>query len=162
MSCTKIFNTISIQEANNAIRQGQSIKFISILATVFVPISLFSSLFGMNVQELGVQQGPAVRSFLLVALPSTTLVLVLAWFLRPLFAYVEHKSGWLSVGSNNMVQTETSRAKGNVKRPGVVSRLSNIDPREREGEQKKSGHVLWPEFKGTFWAKKRTTAPYTV
>jgi CorA-like Mg2+ transporter protein len=162
--CNKIFNTISIQEANNAIRQGQSIKFISILATVFVPVSLFSSLFGMNIQELGVRQGPAAWAFLAVAIPGTMLVLAVAWILRPLFGYVEQRSGWLSIGPDNIVQADknTPRARGKVRRMGAVSRVNVIDLGETERARKKLAHALWPGLMGLFRTKKHATAPYNV
>jgi Mg2+ and Co2+ transporter CorA len=89
----QIFNIVSIQEDNNGIRQGQSIKFITVLATLFVPLSLVSSVFGTDVQELGVNGGQHIWTFSAVAFVGTTLISSVAWFTQTILAYFQPQTG---------------------------------------------------------------------
>lgn len=50
----------------------------------------------MNVRELGSANGPPVWTFIVVATVGTTLILAVAWFTRPMFAYIEGRVGWLA------------------------------------------------------------------
>ncbi|PGH00720.1 hypothetical protein AJ80_09132 [Polytolypa hystricis UAMH7299] len=124
-----IFNTISIQEANNGIRQGQSLKYLSILATVFAPLPLFSSIFGMNVQELGIQHGPKMRSFVAIAIPSSMALVLVAWFLRPLFGYLGRTPSW----SNPRQDHHPRQKEGLATIRSIILRRDHVNPLDVTG-----------------------------
>jgi hypothetical protein len=65
-------NTISIADSRASMAQAQRTQVISYLAYLFLPLSIISSIFGMNVKELG-QGGPGISLYFIIALPFTVL-----------------------------------------------------------------------------------------
>ncbi|EPE26482.1 Magnesium transport protein CorA, transmembrane region [Glarea lozoyensis ATCC 20868] len=73
---------LSLQESRKSLQQADNIGRISILAFVFVPVSLVTSFFGMNIKEV-TGSGAPWRTFLISAAGlCVALLLVCAWLWR--------------------------------------------------------------------------------
>jgi Mg2+ and Co2+ transporter CorA len=69
----------SSAESRRSIKQAISVSRVTFLAFIFLPLSLVTSFFGMNIRELN-GNGPQIRSFL-IATGSVTAVMLVCWFL---------------------------------------------------------------------------------
>ncbi|KAG9228213.1 hypothetical protein BJ875DRAFT_528025 [Amylocarpus encephaloides] len=73
---------LALQESRKSLQQADNIGRISILACIFVPVSLVTSFFGMNIKQL-TGSGAPWRTFLLSAAGlCVALLLVCAWLWR--------------------------------------------------------------------------------
>jgi hypothetical protein len=73
---TLAMNKATIEESRKAIEQSERVKKLTLLATLFIPLSFRSSLFGMNVDLLG-QSTVRFWWFLVLCIPITLFVYVL-------------------------------------------------------------------------------------
>jgi len=69
-------NKAAIEESRKAIEQSERLKKLTLLATLFIPLSFSSSLFGMNVDLLG-QSTVGFWWFLVVCIPITLFAYIL-------------------------------------------------------------------------------------
>ncbi|KAI1323255.1 hypothetical protein F5Y16DRAFT_384361 [Xylariaceae sp. FL0255] len=67
---TLAMNKATIEESRKAIEQSERVKKLTILATLFIPLSFSSSLFGMNIKVLG-QGHLAFWWFFVICVPIT-------------------------------------------------------------------------------------------
>lgn len=73
---------LALQESRKSLQQADNIGRISILAFIFVPVSLVTSFFGMNIKQL-TRSGVPWKTFLLSAAGlCLVLLLVCAWLWR--------------------------------------------------------------------------------
>ncbi|KAF2010915.1 hypothetical protein BU24DRAFT_427104 [Aaosphaeria arxii CBS 175.79] len=77
MSMTALTNQASLQEARNAILQGQRVYRLTLLAFIFIPLSFCTSIFGMNFVTFD-QSRKGIYTFFSVTAP--VLLLSLAMF----------------------------------------------------------------------------------
>ncbi|KAI9790175.1 MAG: hypothetical protein M1816_005375 [Peltula sp. TS41687] len=80
-----IFNTATIDEARSSAMQNARIGFLTILASLFIPLNFLATLFGMNVKELNqptAETLPSMRLYWAIAVPTTAAVFLLAFILR--------------------------------------------------------------------------------
>ncbi|KAI4195183.1 MAG: hypothetical protein LQ350_007357 [Teloschistes chrysophthalmus] len=68
----------SLEESRVSIEEGKRIKLLTTLAFIFIPTSLASSIFGMNVQEIN-STGKPIWTFILTAILLTSAAVV-TWF----------------------------------------------------------------------------------
>ncbi|KAF2114039.1 hypothetical protein BDV96DRAFT_647527 [Lophiotrema nucula] len=61
---TTIVNISALNESKTARQQAQNLNRLSILAFFFLPLSFTTSAFGMNVRELGVEDGAHLRTMI--------------------------------------------------------------------------------------------------
>ncbi|XMA15526.1 hypothetical protein WAI453_008317 [Rhynchosporium graminicola] len=73
---TLAMNKATIEESRKAVEQSERLKRLTLLATLFIPISFSSSLFGMNVDLLG-QSTVNFGCFFVVCLPITLFAYIL-------------------------------------------------------------------------------------
>jgi hypothetical protein len=73
---TLAMNKATIEESRKAIEQSERLKKLTLLATLFIPLSFCSSLFGMNVDLLG-QSTVRFWWFLILCIPITLFVYIL-------------------------------------------------------------------------------------
>ncbi|KAL9579928.1 MAG: hypothetical protein Q9212_004800 [Teloschistes hypoglaucus] len=69
----------SLEESRVSIEEGKRIKLLTTLAFIFIPTSLASSIFGMNVQEIN-STGKPIWTFVLTAVLLTSAAVV-SWFI---------------------------------------------------------------------------------
>lgn len=55
---TVLINAANIAEVQRGIRHGRTLYKLTLLAAIYVPASFVTSFFGMNIYELGAQDGP--------------------------------------------------------------------------------------------------------
>lgn len=67
---TLAMNKATIEESRKAIEQSERVKKLTLLATLFIPLSFSSSLFGMNIDLLG-QNAVAFSWFFVLCVPIT-------------------------------------------------------------------------------------------
>lgn len=67
---TLAMNKATIEESRKAIEQSERVKKLTLLATLFIPLSFSSSLFGMNIDLLG-QNAVAFWWFFVLCVPIT-------------------------------------------------------------------------------------------
>ncbi|KAI1741753.1 hypothetical protein F4680DRAFT_414935 [Xylaria scruposa] len=86
---TLAMNKATIEESRKAIEQSERVKKLTLLATLFIPLSFSSSLFGMNIDILG--QGPvAFWWFFVLCVPITLFAYVFyLWDFQALTRYWE-------------------------------------------------------------------------
>ena len=80
-----------LEESRKAILQGDTMKHLTTLAFLYIPISCVSSIFGMNIQEL--DPGPPAWIFVVVALGVTVLTIMAS--LKPMRAAAGRACLWL-------------------------------------------------------------------
>lgn len=84
---------LSRQQADLASAQERSVMIFTVFTVIFLPLSFFASIFGMNTQEWGGQGNLRLRTIGSIALPSSAVLvltaLVVAWStsMRKLFNY---------------------------------------------------------------------------
>lgn len=83
---TVLMQSMFIEETRASLIQGKRLAKLTILATVFVPLSFSTSLFGMNVQELGVAGAPPLWYWPFIAIPTTLIPLAIVLVERRAFA----------------------------------------------------------------------------
>jgi Mg2+ and Co2+ transporter CorA len=72
----------SLEASRQSIAESKKVNRFTLVAWVFIPLSLISSVFGMNVAELS--QGPPISLFFEIAGPVVIIALVLEWwFVQP-------------------------------------------------------------------------------
>jgi hypothetical protein len=87
-------NTISIADSRASMAQAQRTQMISYLAYLFLPLSIISSIFGMNVIELG-QGGPNISLYFMIALPFTFLSISVPTLMAVGRRFLQHmRSRW--------------------------------------------------------------------
>ena len=73
-------------QADVASSQSRSVMIFTVFTVIFLPLSFFTSLFGMNTQEWDDEKMPSLRTICLVSLPASAfligLALVMAWSTR--------------------------------------------------------------------------------
>ncbi|MCJ1388427.1 hypothetical protein MMC18_001274 [Xylographa bjoerkii] len=67
----------SLEESRRSIAEGKRLKLLTMLAFIFIPISLATSVFGMNVQEIN-QSGTSIWAFVVTAVV-LTIVTICFW-----------------------------------------------------------------------------------
>lgn len=77
-------------------------------------------MFGMNISELGVTNGPQLHIFVVVAIPGTVVLLALAWMVRPFFTRMERRVGWITEGKAQRRLSDPSAAEmGALRQPTI-------------------------------------------
>lgn len=68
------------QQADLSSSQSRSVMIFTVFTVIFLPLSFFTSLFGMNTHEWGGGDNIGLRTIGLIALPASALLIVLALF----------------------------------------------------------------------------------
>ena len=71
----------SLEESRKSIEQADKINQLNVLAFFFIPLSLLTSIFGMNVTQLG-SPGPSIWVFFAAAVPLSAVVALSLWTSR--------------------------------------------------------------------------------
>ena len=74
-----LVSAAGVLEAQKSIRQAKQVALLTQLAFFFIPISVISSVFGMNVMEIN-GSTPRLRMFFLTAIPISVLAVLLSQF----------------------------------------------------------------------------------
>ncbi|MCJ1435082.1 hypothetical protein MMC27_004452 [Xylographa pallens] len=82
----------SLEESRRSIDEGKRVKLLTILAFIFIPISLVASVFGMNVQEIN-NSGRSIWVFFVTAIILTFIAACL-WAVANLF--VRWRKVWIT------------------------------------------------------------------
>lgn len=80
---------VTLEESRQSMRQANSIGRVTFLAFIFLPLSLVTSFFGMNLQEL-TGQGPKLRWFFVSAVSFTALT-VICWLVWISIAHIRNR-----------------------------------------------------------------------
>ena len=99
-----------VQESGKAIEQSERLKKLTVLATLFIPLSFCASLFGMNIDLLG-QSSVKVWWFFVLCIPVT----LLAYFLHRLDFRVAKR--WLATLRTECYEFVQSRAAKRGRKP---------------------------------------------
>lgn len=78
ISLTEQVAALSLEASRQSIEESKKVNRFTLVAWVFIPLSLISSIFGMNVKELS--PGPSIYLFFAFALPVVAVALVLEWW----------------------------------------------------------------------------------
>lgn len=65
----------SIQQTEKAVSESRSVRYLTVLAVLFVPLSFTASVFGMNFQEFG-SGNLSIWIWVVVAVPLTSMVML--------------------------------------------------------------------------------------
>ncbi|TVY65544.1 hypothetical protein LSUE1_G007176 [Lachnellula suecica] len=68
---------IAVDESRKAIKQANDVKALTVLATLYIPLSYVASIFGMNVTQFSPEV--EIWGYFVVALPITAVSLLLVW-----------------------------------------------------------------------------------
>lgn len=90
----------SLEESRRSIEEARSVKLITILAFFFIPTSLASSLFGMNIQEIN-KSGKHISTFIVTAVLMTSAAFIV-WGLSVLIRRAQDPSGSLNLIATNI------------------------------------------------------------
>ena len=88
-SMSLVMNRAMLKESRKAVERADDQKRLTVLAYLFLPLSLVSSIFGMNVTQLGTGSAE-IWLAVVIAIP----VAILAWVLTSP-KYLEHITGYL-------------------------------------------------------------------
>ncbi|TEY39962.1 hypothetical protein BOTCAL_0446g00100 [Botryotinia calthae] len=70
---------IAVEESRKAIQQANDVKALTVLATVYVPLSFVAGVFGMNVKELNSGIDVDIWLYFAISVPVTIASMVLVW-----------------------------------------------------------------------------------
>jgi Mg2+ and Co2+ transporter CorA len=80
-SMSVIMHKIALKEAQDSVQQGRPILLFTTVTIIFLPLSFISSVFSMNVEELGGPSHVRLAMFWVVTLPvALTIINFLVWF----------------------------------------------------------------------------------
>ncbi|KAF5668108.1 hypothetical protein FHETE_5374 [Fusarium heterosporum] len=143
---------LSRLHADLASAQSRSVMIFTTFTVIFLPLTFFTGLFGMNTQEWGGENFLSLRTIGAISLPSSfvlvALSLVAAWSTT-----ARRFAKWLT----HLGRTVMSWVWGTLCRPLVVrmaSMLPQRDERQREEREARSGRVLREEM-SDFWERHR-------
>ncbi|KAF7932540.1 uncharacterized protein EAE98_003839 [Botrytis deweyae] len=70
---------IAVEESRKAIQQANDVKALTVLATVYIPLSFVAGVFGMNVSELNSGIDVDIWVYFAISIPVTIASMVLVW-----------------------------------------------------------------------------------
>ncbi|TGO54929.1 hypothetical protein BOTNAR_0256g00150 [Botryotinia narcissicola] len=70
---------IAVEESRKAIQQANDVKALTVLATVYIPLSFVAGVFGMNVSELNSGIDVDIWLYFAISIPVTIVSMVLVW-----------------------------------------------------------------------------------
>ncbi|TGO12977.1 hypothetical protein BTUL_0079g00380 [Botrytis tulipae] len=70
---------IAVEESRKAIQQANDVKALTVLATVYIPLSFVAGVFGMNVSELNSGIDVDIWLYFAISIPVTIASMVLVW-----------------------------------------------------------------------------------
>ncbi|TGO34537.1 hypothetical protein BHYA_0192g00010 [Botrytis hyacinthi] len=70
---------IAVEESRKAIQQANDVKALTVLATVYIPLSFVAGVFGMNVSELNSGIDIDIWLYFAISIPVTIASMVLVW-----------------------------------------------------------------------------------
>ncbi|KAL0631724.1 hypothetical protein Q9L58_009399, partial [Maublancomyces gigas] len=116
---SRTHSIISIDEAYRSRDQNESIKRLSWITFIFLPLLFVASLFGMNVDL--VQNNPSWIYYIYISIPMFLLLLLSVWILKQLKGVAKTLSGWVVEARNRypfmlrqrVVSDEETKAESN-------------------------------------------------
>lgn len=112
-SLTDQVATLSLEASRQSIEESKKVNRFTLVAWVFIPLSLMSSIFGMNVRELS--PGPPISLFFACAGPVVAVALVLEWWFM---LSIERKERLKAVIKRKLVAREADLNPFRKIRPG--------------------------------------------
>ncbi|KAI9647485.1 hypothetical protein NHQ30_003870 [Ciborinia camelliae] len=70
---------LALEESRKAIRQANDVKALTVLATVYIPLSFVAGVFGMNVAELNNGVDVQIWVYFAISIPVTIASMALVW-----------------------------------------------------------------------------------
>lgn len=83
----------SLEASQQSISESKKVNRLTLVAWVFIPVSLIASVFGMNVREL--DPGPTILLFFKIVGPVVVAALVLEWLLAADFVKRKTRVAWI-------------------------------------------------------------------
>jgi hypothetical protein len=111
---TLAMNKATIEESRKAVEQSERLKKLTLLATLFIPLTFSSSLFGMNIDLLG-QSSVGFWWFLVVCVPITLFAyMIYLWDFQAL------RQRWLKFRKTYRSLIGAANAEGGEKDPSHI------------------------------------------
>jgi len=149
-------------QADLASAQGRSVVIFTTFTVIFLPLSFFTSLFGMNTYEWGGENFPRLGTIGLIALPASTglifVALVAAWStrVRRLFVGLGHffrnQVDDVGAAARRMATTLLEKVAGDKERKKLRAR------RQRQRQQREKLKMRYKSGKGKRKMRKEMSA----
>ncbi|TGO71257.1 hypothetical protein BELL_0601g00060 [Botrytis elliptica] len=156
-------------QADLASAQSRSVMIFTVFTVIFLPLSFFTGLFGMNVREWGGSDYLPLRTVGLIAIPTSsaliTLALIIAWSIRirQLFNYIGKKLSHIYTSIYEHVNKAIDGILETEKDSGKKSKLKGLRQRKKKRKSEKEQTRLHDED-WDFWEshKERREKEYKI
>ncbi|TGO43329.1 hypothetical protein BHYA_0002g01340 [Botrytis hyacinthi] len=148
------------QQTDLASAQSRSVMIFTVFTVIFLPLSFFTGLFGMNVREWGGGDYLPLRTVGVIAIPTSsaliTFALIIAWSIRirHLFNYIGKKLSHIYTSIHNHVNKAIDRIFETEKDSGKRSKLKELRQRKKKKKLEKEQTRLHDED-WDFWESRK-------
>ncbi|TEY81838.1 hypothetical protein BOTCAL_0031g00300 [Botryotinia calthae] len=156
-------------QADLASAQSRSVMIFTVFTVIFLPLSFFTGLFGMNVREWGGGDYLPLRTVGAIAIPTSsaliTLALIIAWSIRirHLFDFIGQKLSKIYISIHKRINKVIDGNPETEKDSGKRSKLKELRQRKKQRKLEKEQTRLHDED-WDFWEshKERREKDYKI